>query len=716
VPALLRFQLIGSLGEDDFLSVCPWPQSTLGCHPKWRSACATEAACLASGSCSDWDFLSYRVLFTDYDVVGICEEQDTEKATIPCKNQMATPEVCGAPSYLGACGHKGRYIHPATSAEVCKQGSVCVNTVGIPSLVESSAPTRSASSCQTCFGDGWRMQPPYTWTPGVWHHAIPLRTHWRQAAMYQPFEMAPSSFDFMDFANTVQEGVYFLSALEQKTEALCLYSRLPAVLETVACDCGQDVRASSQSCFSGLSAGGTVARVVSIAALGVCSGKAVRLHVPPVTISAGASSIDSGCTTLNIRQLSALWFYETEDERMAAHFLPKRTTKSYEVVRNAAHAVVGKLLGDGVEFSLQDSRAITNVTVCIDTQPFIERASKFDTEDMAYLVGAVENWVLRPHGLVAEASEEQRVCVVVPRLGNDTFFPVQLLGGWKSSSPNEFSTGEQVMLGITAGCYVVVLLLACLTIAFSMAIEKKPWLHSYHYLQVVIIVHSLLRALFFALKAGDALDQDGAEYVLFQLPMCLLFALFTWEVILYSVLALGDIQNAEDALKRCVPIYAATNSVAVAVFVITTILFFTLPADEQETGGLLPSETDHTSQKIVSTVYVCFLLGFFLVVAAAFALFGTLIIRQMKQSSKSGTKNSAKSKILQSVVASGLSFVVLAVYLLVVVLTDTRSVYVGCAILLVAEVPQMCHTMKVFRPESISSVVSLSGPTKTPAT
>ena len=288
------------------------------------------------------------------------------------------------------------------------------------------------------------------------------------------------------------------------------------------------------------------------------------------------------------------------------------------------------------------------------------------------------------------------ICIEFSRLVSGTYFPIIRVDSWRDRQW-EYRLDERVAMYILAGMYILIMCAAMVSL-LAIALLCKCAFLKHHVVTAIVAGHAILRALYFLLVATEVFGPEDTvaqkvEYVLFELPLFLLFTVFSWNIFMWALLIA---QNAKTTIFF--PLWMSSNGAMYAIFVVFVVLVEVLPRDEGEScGGRRAAVEDTTNPDTVNVVYKVFLVVVALGMAGAFLLLGTRMYLKLSKSRATSSPVVIR-RIFSVTVTCGVSFAALSVFLLVVLLTGVESVWAGCVCLAIIEVLPLSVVLWLLKP------------------
>jgi hypothetical protein len=185
----------------------------------------------------------------------------------------------------------------------------------------------------------WR--PAWSWERGRWLTPQFQPYQWLEEAPppSPPYEWK-EALSFFKLERYVLESVAELNLFAARSALICEYNFTGSSLDWLVCNCLSD---SSRECGSPASSGVGVARV--------CKDRATDLVVPSAHIEFSEDSMREGCASVQVLYLPQDGYsFARQKTSITAQFEKANTAG---IVKNKQGTTVGKLVGDGIELTLQ---------------------------------------------------------------------------------------------------------------------------------------------------------------------------------------------------------------------------------------------------------------------------------------------------------------------------------------------------------------------------
>ena len=571
----------------------------LQCFADMFMGCGSEAACTASGRCSDLDVLKYvddydpqdlqvryagcfdAGVYSTYafgdDASGCAYNQFRVRngchslaITQPAQCNNRNPRLAQIPNAAGV-----RWETAATSAQQCLAAVGC----DLETNPEDRLAWRNATECAAC---GGVPRPFWTWTPGRWQRGAPRAAAWVARAA-QPRNQWRPTLDFILLDDWYQEIIAARITYQLKSVAVCQYDLITSPLASIVCDCY-----GGSSCFQ-------EQLTTSVAVGQVCGTINATLRWGTSYLHLNETSVVGAlCASLLVSTISVNNYdIPAQPETVSFPLASRKRVPDRSVFRAGDGAIVGAILGDGVQLDLSSAGALQSATLCIHPTA---NASRSHPEYVAYDFGTSASLrpgrqppPVRPLGLAvwqeADVSGNLLLCAALPAAllpsaqeqPSVRFFPIVTLSSEDmaaASKSSAYSSSDAALIYTLGALYSVVLAVVFVHFAFlfvnwRMGLIQLPM---YWYSALFFLLLCVFRVVFmFAYPSGVWDANQTADFVVFELPT---FFYFTSVVIilyalsgLYRSLGLLSVGNSAFTVLRWM-------SAALAVFLVICWLLF----------------------------------------------------------------------------------------------------------------------------------------------
>lgn len=446
-----------------------WHGQYLGCVWDDRANCVDASMCTSQGRCNDDDFsfcsppqngnplpdcrTEFCVLPYRYDDFGnklaaSCPVDNTSPSSayrdtrVGCLNATVVTELeC---TTVGGVWH----IKATTEEECAAHGTACINgEVNPQRWMEWTQ--RNATECGLCGGS---ILPAYQWQTGTVLPSEMLPLTWQDRAWQHVNQWRPT-FDWQKMQQEINAVVGDIAARTLVNQAASTYSAMLPIMKVLSCDCSET---PGTDCFSSISplvldancaqdpstttlCGGVLLSNTTASAGNGTAGKTFQvlralagMVVNGITQTTGLQSVHRGRNHLFNKIASA-----ASRKLLAAP--DGSNAPLYSIVKNTHGAVVGQLIGDGVQVPLdaQGSAFIClprTLTIDLDSNDF----SRFDMVSGTQQQNSVKFTLSVPLnlGVVLQGTS---VCALVPEPG--TYFPIFRAANWETIQPTGTAGG-----------------------------------------------------------------------------------------------------------------------------------------------------------------------------------------------------------------------------------------------------------------------------------
>jgi len=425
------------LKRDSGNSSCAVCQGILQCYYNQWDQCTTEESCESSGMCNDWEMENWNSPecwgdMGNKECRGVCIFPfDMTYGYRNCdwyNGQGWTQIGCADYNIVGeeSCNtNNGTWHARAWTEDQCNShGSGCLEKR------HWGFSGKDQSECNSCSGD-WN--PFYTWKSGHWlsGHMKPLEWKARNAS-WVPINTWGPALNMTKFYNDVEGAVGNMFADNMKSEALCKYSKITNNLETLACACG-DNPGTEEECF-GISFIPTGEGEFFSGIDDSANWGNVQIHVNNDTISAEADTEEITASQVNDLDILVAEHNNLNNDNGNETTPEKRsfeTPGEYDVVENNLGAIVGQLVGAGINLGVGELEGLLGL--CIDIYGEIPIDTEgYTVPDFAIYNETAITW--KPYGFPECIVEnEARVCCDVSMGGY--YFPIYRISEWETQEP-----------------------------------------------------------------------------------------------------------------------------------------------------------------------------------------------------------------------------------------------------------------------------------------
>jgi hypothetical protein len=412
---------------------CTIRQSVLKCYPEYNDICASNATCMASGECSDWEIFNPLITGTGFDCSvkadRIAHQDDCYRACIiaptvdplsgvlSCGSHTVTKLGCiGASLTASACATAGGvWVSKARTEDECTaQGHICY---------EPTKPypysNKTESECDAC---GGTYQSAYTWTAGTWVHGTAVTTGiaWQSTSKYQ-LNSWTSLMNRTSVRNMLVDTRVDMEKNKYLNQLSCDNAFSDAISNRVACACGSE---KGSDCFADI----TYSEIIRV---DVIKGLELSHQWGNVMINTSAdSNNDTGIAKISGSLLIDLFtlFGQLKINALASSARAQDVqeaydkTVRYEVVTNSHDAVVGQIVGQGILVN-NITGDFPNITLCISMdEEILPDRETFPQSDLGILVNTSGILTIEPLGLENATLEADQICGIV--IADGTYFPI----------------------------------------------------------------------------------------------------------------------------------------------------------------------------------------------------------------------------------------------------------------------------------------------------
>eukprot|EP00026_Physarum_polycephalum_P002471 Phypoly_transcript_02478.p1 GENE.Phypoly_transcript_02478~~Phypoly_transcript_02478.p1 ORF type:complete len:754 (+),score=101.93 Phypoly_transcript_02478:402-2663(+) len=585
--------------------------------------CATPEQCKAAGSCTD------EAVLVDLDArrYGGCIQDKAAPVDIYfrykllplCEPPLYTiPNACLDTTFTSAdeCEAAGyTWREPASDLSTCTSDEGCYEyypELGIVGYQFAFSP-KTETVCKN-FGAQSTWKSLYDWTPATVVHGTPLKPQWMPASLVFTHNYLPV-LNFTTAYNSFIETATVKLALQSKSTGLCEYSRTIQSLTAITCDCLGDTQIDTAQCFQSIGAAVTIAQVQP------CGGTEEEVQSSGVSLYFNNAAVPREvCANVIVSSLTASIFHDVGAIRLASSFAKLDTLPQAFAITNENKAVVGTLLGDGVEISVDKN--ITNALLCLAITE-LSTNKKYTQYDFAY--SDDQHSALHPYGLttayIDNLGNQTAVCALVNLTtpGKNSFLPIVHQDHWQNK---KFTLYDRSTTGLIYTLAVLFTITAAMTLStLGLLIVQNPqrYLSVVNLLLFMVFLFTVIRAIsLFLMPAG--ISSAVLNYVLVILPTFFYFTAFTLAVIIWAVLSSNVLLKPLEQIKR---VGCIVNLFLYLFFIVVVLVFHYTGKKTDNTCGFLAAPSTYSSaQKAISILYAVVIAAISLVIGILFLVYG----------------------------------------------------------------------------------------------
>jgi hypothetical protein len=559
--------------------------------------CQTPAECAASAACSTMSALVSRA-YTPPLMEGRCVvpfapslpthiAQGTQTLYCPGGGGPVGSFGCWVPGIDGlarsesACAALGgtmqaRWVELPRSRATCEVPLGCAVT---STLVTGSLLPYSAMDCTACRG----RQEVGVWEQGRWLGGRVRRAEWTQRQLLNRTSWESDSLNYELMATYIQLAAQEALQESRLTQFVCRRVQLLEAVTFVMCACPDVVPEDLGyfKCSADLQ-GGTRYGVLL-----VCrdSGGSIRLPplemlVPPRSLVSDADALH--CALVLVDVYPEAVFRVRSKGKLGVSFARERPTGevgSYESVVNRDGLFSGVVLGEGVQFTSEESAGLVrvrNASVCLELSLPWDQA-RFPRLDLGRVRadGRVE-----PLQLPDVRLDGSLACTTLMLDDvHDSLVPIGVVADYSAQGSGALSSGEKALMYVMGALYSVLLVCALLfSLPGARLMVAAGWV-----VYVFVALFAVFRAVYFFLFATDQVgsgdSENAGEYVLFELPT--FFYCSVVALVAVSFVFLYRSRGGERTTKRRYfwITYLLVNLVLYLIFVLVVVLFKVLVVD-----------------------------------------------------------------------------------------------------------------------------------------
>lgn len=382
----------------------------------------------------------------------------------------------------------------------------------------------SVENCESCDGE---VRSVNTWIPHQWLGGKSYIVETVQRSPVQQYAFR-SSINFAAFSEAIIIASETTTGFQTLNALQCTYGNQKSQISRLACDClGFD------SCFEQNS-------VASIGQGRFCPFTQNRIASPPFTIESSNSTLSSSvkyqCIDFQIGKIASQTFDPPPVRTVTIAF--KRRNKfnfvpgSYATVFNSNEALVGSVVGDGIQISFSsslDAGATSEILLCETLAPYIvPDFSKYPIYDFGEVDFSGGQIAVHPlHLKTTYYPSSNEICALLVLSGKETvkYAPIVRMENDEDVDGVALRDGEKACLYVVASLFVI----ACIIwLIFGIEMTFKEVILLSRPANVVWICSIWIfvqRAIYLYLIAADVLGHPNenqlADYFMMDFPICL---------------------------------------------------------------------------------------------------------------------------------------------------------------------------------------------------
>lgn len=577
--------------------------------------CSSRTACEATGYCENlWTVSAcFSPFVPDFYGDPYCAEPGwpewwylEPESNYGCLENVASEAECTAAGYQWI-------THRTTQAECEAAGSQCYCEDCGWLDVAGAYTTMSQAECDRC-GNTWR--PTSVWRPGEWVEGTVLSTEWIPRSV-DSVRQLQQRLDAALFESELEAAVARSTALAYREYDNCLVEAELTAMQDVACGCG-----GSGNCQRG-----DLAVPVSLdRACALVASNFTYLHVSAQTVPLAEFCID-----ILVEKYDKSQFATQQTAVVQSAIFKERQLSPFEVVYSA-DGIVGQLLGSPLKVSWEGATVLRDFEICLPIETDrVGRYTKYAvaqvTDNVYYLQDAVYT------------VERDRICLTTSVAGTYAACAVR-------TEVSNQSIYEYVAAGIFAAGLLYSLFMTVRLVNFVLT-QKRESRRRYH-LKVFFIglvnVFLITRVIYFAVQ-----EPGGAiGLLLFEIPNIVFFVLYTTMIYLWLeiITKVKSLKQTNGRIRSVWIAYLCINALMVAVFVVFTILSYTLD-DEEQLCARYSAGQSLLRKSELEVQYLIFLCVVSSLITLTVMILGGYFITVLRKSPDSGRQNSKAGSLVK---------------------------------------------------------------------
>lgn len=569
------------------------PYNAPDCNVLYPGSFPTSYGCIRLGRCVATGLvLDCQV---DFDSQVSCQNAGGVWYPYPNSKQLCeTPVLCDIPRYTG--------LRTATWESTIQYAS-------------------NVTGCEQC---GGTIKPINTWIANRWLGGVVVNLTVMTNAVIQPFEYA-RSLDFLSLSRVNIEATESSTAFQTLNALQCSYGNQKTQVATLACACNSSGYSVRDTCFG---------QTTTIGRARFCPFTDNKVVSPPFVFSSDNTSLSPRliyeCITFEIGKVASQVFDVPPVVPVTIAFRRRVkldfTPGSYAVVYNSQGALVGSVVGDGVELQFDRLASnLLNMYICQTLPPSITPDPKYSVYDFG-LVDNGNRYVTPLHlnvtfddGVVCALFDFSTVDSVV------TFAPIARLPRDETVSGPNLTDGEKACLYIVASLFALASAVWLGLAGRIFHASKFDWRTPSNVVWICVLWIFVQRCVYLYLVAAGVLNRrEGDElldYFLMDFPMCV------YLIAMYQIgLSFFMLCTRPDGAARTFWLSFIVGAFLIVMLFIGTLIAFQVNVLDQSgvTGPLLcPIYHDASNTaRIIRLIYQSIILFVALCIGGGELIFG----------------------------------------------------------------------------------------------
>ncbi|MEZ0208986.1 MAG: hypothetical protein ACAH17_02305 [Candidatus Paceibacterota bacterium] len=628
--------------------------------------CTSQSACVTQGECIDTEQIYYLLentyWATGHSKAGICTfpmpSYDNPDCTLlypgsfPSSFGCLRFGVCTTVALQLVCtvdfdsktsceSAMGRWFpRPTTKAE-CEDPISCdvPRYSGVRTAIwDSNYIFQSDMPSDDCEACGGVIKPVNKWIPQQWLPGTMMTPAWTQRQMVSPYTYT-RALDINAISTVLVKSAEQSTNFQTLNTLQCSYGNQKVQIERLACNCIYNLPRST--CFQ-------EDTITSIGQGVLCPFSENRIVSPPFEIESTNSSLSSdlttACVAFDLNKILSKVFDPPPVVSVTIAF--KKRAKAavqgtYETVYNSKEAVVGSVIGDGLQIVFSDKQSASYVKefyLCVSLSSYIPyNLSKYPVYDFGWVEFHNDLVAVRPLNVDANLQPSaNQLCGLISLKGGVTqqYAPIVRLQDAEAVDGVAFTSGQLACLYCVAALFCIAAGVWFIFVV-QMALERviKVRLPS-NVVWVCSICLFTIRAIYLYLVPAGVLNQPNshqlADFFMMDFPMCL-YMILNFQIGL-SLLFLYFYPEREDLSRFWVAFFIGAFFIIMLFISILLAYRFEVLNQPGISGPLLcPIYHDSTgSARALRLIYQSIVLGVSVIIGISELLLGSLVFNKVK--------------------------------------------------------------------------------------
>ncbi|KAL6080459.1 hypothetical protein QOT17_000101 [Balamuthia mandrillaris] len=330
--------------------------------------------------------------------------------------------------------------------QVCEEKSNSFFLFGWPTSLGTELLVQTPKNEYECTCSGGGLKPLFEDKPGLWRNGsvnTPSMTNSKWVSYYWG-----RSLDFTKLEREVNEATTLFHSLLKQSQLLCRFSRLSSAMKTLSCDCASP----EDGCYI------KDDLVLPLATRRLCTAVPLSVAVYPFTAFFPENTLagEKGqCVDFKVLFRTAFQFRSLKQKKLSATFtyLEPDDTNEWEVVYNENGAVIGQIVGDGIE--LQMPVMFHNFELCLAVKGKLygNAPAKYNLFSIAKVTD--DRLVpLQKETFLRDIGQNRHICTAITlEEGSHVLLPIVSVSDWQSESGDSLTKSEVGVLGFVGVTY-----------------------------------------------------------------------------------------------------------------------------------------------------------------------------------------------------------------------------------------------------------------------